>query len=123
MDRYEYKIEYIDFYDFEEKLNSFGEEGWEVFQIEDNSNTLQTFGEKTLQKVFMRRKIERESLNAKVRNKLTPFRTLMDISEQLCNDNFDVIKYQTLITNILKECEKSIDFLKNIDAHNEYLYN
>lgn len=121
MNRYEYKIEYIDFYDFEEKLNSFGEEGWEVFQIEDNSNTLQTFGKKTLQKVFMRRKIEKESLNAKVRNKLTPFRTLMDISEQLCNDNFDVIKYQTLITNILKECEKSIDFLKNIDAYNEYL--
>ena len=91
----------------DEDLNNFGYDGWKLSTILPvESNPFAIIG------VFYREVVE-EDLNAKIRNKLGPIQTLLDLCKIQREDKASP-KIDKLIDDTLDEVEKSIEFLTHI---------
>jgi hypothetical protein len=93
----------------DEDLNNFGCDGWKLSAILPvESNPFAIMG------VFYREVVE-EGLNAKIRNKLSPIQTLVDICK-LADEGkiLPSLLIQDIVKNAIRETEKSIEFLTHI---------
>lgn len=90
----------------DEDLNNFGYDGWKLSTIMPvESNPFAVIG------VFYR-EVEEEGLNAKIRNKLGPIQTMIDLLKNFKINGDD--KVQKLVEDALTESEKSMEFLTHI---------
>lgn len=90
----------------DEDLNNFGYDGWKLSTMMPvESNPFAIIG------VFYR-EVEEEDLNAKIRNKLGPFQTMIDLLKNFKINGDD--KVQKLMEDALTETEKSMEFLTHI---------
>lgn len=90
----------------DEDLNNFGYDGWKLSTIMPvESNPFAVIG------VFYR-EVEEEGLNAKIRNKLGPIQTMIDLLKNFKVNGDD--KVQKLVEDALTESEKSMEFLIHI---------
>ena len=90
----------------DEDLNNFGYDGWKLSTMMPvESNPFAIIG------VFYR-EVEEEGLNAKIRNKLGPFQTMIDLLKNFKINSDD--KVQKLVEDALTEAEKSMEFLTHI---------
>lgn len=91
----------------DEDLNNFGYDGWKLSTILPvESNPFAIIG------VFYREVVE-EDLNAKIRNKLGPIQTLLDLCK-LRKEGKMLPEAYKLMDDTLDEVEKSIEFLTHI---------
>lgn len=91
----------------DEDLNNFGYDGWKLSALEPlESNPFAIIG------VFYREVVE-EDLNAKIRNKLGPIQTLLDLCKLRKEGKITPETYK-LMDDTLDEVEKSIEFLTHI---------
>ena len=93
----------------DEDLNNFGYDGWKLSTILPvESNPTSIIG------VFYREVIE-EGLNAKIRNKLGPIQTLIDLCK-LADEGkiLPSLLIQDTVKNAIRESEKSLEFLTHI---------
>ena len=89
----------------DEDLNNFGYDGWKLSTILPvESNPFAIIG------VFYREVVE-EDLNAKIRNKLGPIQTLVDLCKIL-KETGEVPR--DILINAIEESEKSMEFLTHI---------
>lgn len=89
----------------DEDMNNFGYDGWNLCSIvPSTTNYNACIG------VFSREVVE-EGLNAKVRNKLGPIQTLIDLCKIL-KETSEVPR--DILINAMEESEKSMDFLIHI---------
>lgn len=90
----------------DEDLNNFGYDGWKLSTMMPvESNPFAIIG------VFYR-EVEEEGLNAKIRNKLGPIQTMIDLLKNFKVNGGD--KVQKLVEDALTESEKSMEFLTHI---------
>jgi hypothetical protein len=91
----------------DEDLNNFGYDGWKLSTLVPlESNPFAIMG------VFYREVVE-EGLNAKIRNKLGPIQTLLDLCK-MQREGKATPKIDKLMDDALDEVEKSIEFLRHI---------
>jgi hypothetical protein len=91
----------------DEDLNNFGYDGWKLSTLVPlESNPFAIMG-------VLYREVVEEDLNAKIRNKLGPIQTLLDLCK-IQREGKATPKIDKLMGDTLDEVEKSIEFLTHI---------